>query len=781
MRFTRSLVVWAGVLGVLATMPLAAAIDCSAEVTAKVGATRSGYRLDRRSGKFIQTVTFKNNGATVVQGPVYFALQGLTSGVTLANSAGAAGCAGALATAPTLTVNVGSDNTLMPGETAAVVLQFTNPSYASIGYTGRVFAGLATLEPISGITVSPDGFPINTPTNVTMRALVPYPSGSPKPAVTVVRVDAGNNVIGTIGTMYDNGALANGDEIQGDGIFSAIVAMSSVAEETYRLKVKSVDGGATEFSGMFTVLAYKPISDAEFSALTTMQQNALKNFTDKVGTLGKNGALQDTLNRILADGTVDQAGFSGGDNGIWIVYKGGILGGLMLNPEGTLGGPAQEQAQLTAQGAFGMKAPVSMASAGNVEVGNKKVLLLSPFWSDLSGVDANASMKTLFEGSTCPKYDVTWLKDGAVTVDAFKLLKNYGVYIHYGHGDTYYNGILNLWEDEFGWSSWGAQVVILTGQTATAANKVTYQTDLKKGRIAILTGGSAYYAILPSFISYYNSGMPSSLVFINACRSFYNSTMANAFTGAGAKTYLAYSDYVFASFATARTNDFFNKWVLDSTNLVTTGESFTAGLKDGNTPPAEWKMTGATNLEAGLGNELQNGDFETGNLGAWTAAGDGRVVTQLGGYFYPQDGVQMGIISTGLGYTTSSGQISQKVCMPKEAKTLTFSWNFTSEEFKEWCGSQYQDYFRVSVTTETGTTNLMYVNVDSICGATYKVPFSFDRGDAYSNGWKTASLNVAAIATANEGKPVTLTFAAGDVGDSIYDTAILLDKIVINK
>ncbi len=781
MRLTRSLVVWAGLLGALVTAPVFAAVDCSAEVTAKVGATRSGYRLDRRSDKFIQTVTFKNNGAAAVQGPLYFVLQSLSSGVTLANSAGAAGCAGALATAPSVAVNVGSDNALMPGETAAVVLQFANPSYASIAYTGRTFAGLATLEPISGITVSPDGFPINTPTNITMRALVPYPSGSPKPAVTVVRVDAGNNVIGTIGTMLDNGSLANGDEIQGDGIFSMIASMSSVAEETYKLKVKSVDGAVTKLSDVFTVLAYKPISDGEFSALTALQQNALKNFNDKLGTLGKNGALQDTLNQILSDGTVDQAGFSGGDNGIWIVYKGGILGGLMLNPEGTLGGQAEGQAQLMVQSGFGMSAPQLMAKPGNIEVGNKKVLLLSPFWASLSAYDANASMKTLFEGSTCPKYDVTWIKDAAVTVDTFKLLKNYGVYIHYGHGDTYYNGILSLWQDKFGWSSWGAQAVILTGQTATTANKVTYQTDLKKGRIAILTGGSPYYAILPSFISYYNSGMPSSLVFINACRSFYNSTMANAFTGAGSKTYLAYSDYVLATFATARTNDFFNKWVLDSTNLVTTGESFTAGMKDGSTPPAEWKMAGATNLEAGLGNELQNGDFEAGNLGAWTAAGDGRVVAQLGGYFYPQDGVYMGIISTGLGYTTSSGQISQKVCMPKEAKTLSFSWNFSSEEFREYCGSIYQDYFKVSVTSESGTTNLMYVNVDSICGGTFKVPFSFDRGDTWSNGWKSASLDVAAIATSNEGKPVTLTFAAGDVGDSIYDTAILLDKIVINK
>ena len=41
--------------------------------------------------------------------------------------------------------------------------------------------------------------------------------------------------------------------------------------------------------------------------------------------------------------------------------------------------------------------------------------------------------------------------------------------------------------------------------------------------------------------------------------------------------------------------------------------------------------------------------------------------------------------------------------------------------------------------------------------------------------WQTSTFDV----TAYRGKRITLILAAGDVGDSIYDTAILLDDISI--
>jgi hypothetical protein len=48
----------------------------------------------------------------------------------------------------------------------------------------------------------------------------------------------------------------------------------------------------------------------------------------------------------------------------------------------------------------------------------------------------------------------------------------------------------------------------------------------------------------------------------------------------------------------------------------------------------------------------------------------------------------------------------------------------------------------------------------------------FDRGGVYGTGWQSANFNIAAY----RGKKITLILSAGDVGDSIFDTAILLDE-----
>jgi hypothetical protein len=51
----------------------------------------------------------------------------------------------------------------------------------------------------------------------------------------------------------------------------------------------------------------------------------------------------------------------------------------------------------------------------------------------------------------------------------------------------------------------------------------------------------------------------------------------------------------------------------------------------------------------------------------------------------------------------------------------------------------------------------------------------FDVGDVYMTGWQTSTFDVSAY----KGKRITLSIAAGDVGDSIYDTAILIDDVSV--
>ena len=143
----------------------------------------------------------------------------------------------------------------------------------------------------------------------------------------------------------------------------------------------------------------------------------------------------------------------------------------------------------------------------------------------------------------------------------------------------------------------------------------------------------------------------------------------------------------------------------------------------------------------------------------------------------------MGIVSTGLGFTTNSGSIRQDLCIPANATTLTFAWNFYSEEFLTFCNSQFQDFFAVKLYEldangqVINTTTLLNRTIDSLCGSVTPSDVVFDKGDVYNTGWLNSSFSL----TAFQGKHVILEFSAGDVGDSIYDTAILIDDVKVNS
>jgi len=202
-----------------------------------------------------------------------------------------------------------------------------------------------------------------------------------------------------------------------------------------------------------------------------------------------------------------------------------------------------------------------------------------------------------------------------------------------------------------------------------------------------------------------------------------------------------------------------------------------------------------------LSGKLKNGGFENitspenNVLTGWTKSGDGRVCLGLGST-WPTEGAYMAIISTGLGYTTSSGLIEQDFCLDSDAKKLEFDWNFFSEEFKEYCGSMYQDSFSVKmyvVNLSTGATEsetlLFNRKIDDLCSMVYEADVHFDQSSegcqpissndckVWNTGWQKAQIDISSFAD----KSVRLGFYASDIGDSIFDSAILVDNITISK
>jgi hypothetical protein len=383
-----------------------------------------------------------------------------------------------------------------------------------------------------------------------------------------------------------------------------------------------------------------------------------------------------------------------------------------------------------------------------------------------------------YKNNKCPKFTATYLVDGQCTIDSVRSFANYGTIILVTHGAVH-----------------SGRVVFLTRETANAASILLHMLDIVLGNVIVM---GDVFAITPSFISSLSGSFQNAVVYNGSCQSSANATMANAFIGKGAKTYYGFTRVVNSDFAMNVSTQLFTNMV---TKLDNTGESFTpvTPKTDPGAPFAVFTQSGSDKLA--YNGDLKNGDFEKGDLTAWTPSGDGRVIPGLGEWSPPQ-GSFMGIISTGLGFTTSSGSIEQNFCLPKDATQLTFDWNFNSEEFEEWCNSSFDDRFIVELVTDTGTQTLFQTSVNTICNGIGMSPTSlyFDQSGpgctpsdnvgfgtggqdckVWSTGWQNEAVDVTAIATANEGKGVTLRLSSTDVGDSIFDSAILLDQIKIVK
>jgi hypothetical protein len=113
--------------------------SCAADVNRSIRVIRS--KLTTVGGVSTQTLTLTNTGANAFQGPISLALDKLAAGVNLSNNSGTVLCSSA-PDRGSIFVNVNIPaNTLEPGQSAAIALQFNNPSGQDIMYAARLLAG----------------------------------------------------------------------------------------------------------------------------------------------------------------------------------------------------------------------------------------------------------------------------------------------------------------------------------------------------------------------------------------------------------------------------------------------------------------------------------------------------------------------------------------------------------------------------------------------------------------------------------------------------------------
>jgi hypothetical protein len=621
--------------------------------------------------------------------------------------------------------------------------------------------------------------------------------------------------------MVDDGQVeVSGDEVGDDGVYTwkRSYQFTEAGRLCFRAHVLVAAGYQhyTAYSPVTCVDVVDHLTKASCEAIRGLHQQANNLYGTTLVASGSEAQAQAAVVSLLkGQSQVAEVGTVVAGQGVWVRYKSGILGALNFRRAGTRGGYEEDpEPPPTEPGSI-------LAALGETEVkiGSKEALILSPFRSEFGVQDEGNFVYNLLKKSECPPYVISGpYNDYGAGLELFQNLRRYGIVALVTHGDAYFRQLPDEYKEDYGWHHLGSQEVLWTGE-ALDCNRLLQeqafcgdegpcpmgtncvltqssgqgnskvrgvcvdnkQIDLMRGRLVL---GVDRYGVLPAHIARHRGeGYPQSLIYLGACRSLWNGTLAMELFAAGATTIAGFSGVVTSKFAYAMGTRLFSG-MIEETKL--SGAAMPVVDEDEDNPGSRFRLFGGrtTNI---FDSEILNQSWERGRLVGWQSSGDGRVVSKLG-ITTPVEGKFMSLVSTGMGYTTQTGAIEQTFCIPADKSILSFYWKFYSEEFKEWCDSEYQDSFQASLESKFGLLKPVDVWINSLCapedckksacGAMYTglehADVAFDVGGVWSNAWQKAELNVVGVAGRG---PVKLRFSTADTGDSIYDTAVLIDAV----
>lgn len=654
------------------------------------------------------------------------------------------------------------------------------------------------------LVITPQESIVNLNTQISAHIKVP-PGLDISDTIRLVKIAANGNV-SDVAFLYDNGDLAyGGDEIKGDRVFSNRFNHSEPVKGQIKFKaiarLKSGGSGNIE-SDLAVFEVYNDINPSDMKALYTVQANAATQLNTYVA--GNQNNATTAINQLVtwlkaqpAVQTVEQSGITN----IEIIYKSGLRGGLIISLLG-------DDGLSDARGGFEMdfaaaterpkapEIPISKQTRGencpetksalefdpNI-IGNRNVFIFAAFeaaWRH----NERPHIINILDSLACGDFQVNYVTNQNANIASLYDITSFGIVVFSTHGA----GGKSIVTGEI------ADTLLPAYQTykpmMQGANpKIGISKNLVISKTGAVSVRSDVYKVYDSFISALPGEFPQSVILNNSCESIKTNKLRDAFINKGAKTYYGYTESTYGKFCVQVSRDVF---ITLAKNGKTTGEVSMINTTYNVAPNPTFKIEGSSTMKFAL--SLVNGNFEDYYMG-WTRNGDGRIISQLG-FISPTGGSYMGIISTGLGYTTQTGRMSQSFNIPANASQLSLKWNFLSEEFLEYIGSYYQDRFEVVLISEDlGEQVLLSRTIDGLAaefGASAPsqeypegIPgdliavspdIVFDRGGVYMTGWQTSDFDISAY----KGKCVTLVLRCTDVGDSIYDTAILLDDIKIN-
>lgn len=602
-------------------------------------------------------------------------------------------------------------------------------------------------------------------------------------------------------TLYDDGSAEHGDDMKGDGTYSIVIHPTG-SEDTemsftarYGVKKSTV-----------TVRYYTPLSDDIFSTMDDVDgeiENLLSasDFTEKEDS-EKLEMVTGLLNGLMEEDKIleDSLHIDEENTLVSFQYPGEILGGVMYGEfeeefNGALDGEWNGAEETDTSDGKGEEERGKTYPERNTyvppsydvtdtqqsqEIGRAVILNSFPSFETSQGMIA---YRTEFYETLKTEWEEAGLKtvlDTDVTVDDYKDLQKYNVVCISTHGSLYTTG--------------GVQYpAICLSEPQSAGNNRKYMTELKNKQIAKVNGS---YWILPSFFAgqYGDEALDDTFIFSECCMAMgagadNNQRMAQAFTGRGAKAYIGFHNSVYASYS----REFMKEYVESLMAGTTSGQAYDAavakhGAHDGgNAYPVHNGDRNAVLVNAGL----LNGGFEDYNASTtapktWACMGDVRTLAQLGDIMpYGGDSARMAMITTGIGAKenaefeggTEGSMLSQTFRVPDGVSKLRFDYNFVSEEPMEFVGSQFDDNFGIRISE--GGNPVLKKTYESVNTSEWKAVegINFAGGDdtVFHTDWKTAEVDVSGYC----GNVITLSFIIYDVGDQIYDSACVIDNVVL--
>lgn len=228
----------------------------------------------------------------------------------------------------------------------------------------------------------------------------------------------------------------------------------------------------------------------------------------------------------------DVAQYTREDNTVAITFASGVEYLYQPPVEGALSGGSQIAA-LTPKG--------SLANRFGVWVREVEAWLDVAFSDgDHTYHDTEACAQLLQDG--LGGGSVAHLDGSAVTVDQVKALGDYDYILWEGHGA--YSETLHS--------------CLVTDESCSMWNYFQHREDLQAKRLVTTSGlGTPYYCVTPAFVQAYVGDLEGAVVFLGACYSGKDDTLANAFLDKGAAAVLGYTDEVYIPYEMLTRSFFF--------------------------------------------------------------------------------------------------------------------------------------------------------------------------------------------------------------------------------